>query len=69
MLQLKKRQDTKRGHRFMATICLYQDTRHDEMLFWMRNILGIGYISKRNDSMTELRINGFLRIRSLLLGL
>ena len=29
MLQLKKRVDTIRGYRFMATICLYQDSRHD----------------------------------------
>lgn len=66
MLQIKKRNDTKRGLRFMATICFYQDTRHEEPLHWIRNILGIGYMSRRNDGMSELRINGFLTVRNIL---
>jgi LAGLIDADG endonuclease len=59
MLQVKKRGDSSRGLRFMATICLYQDTRHDEHLHWMKEFLGAGYISVRNDGMTELRIQGY----------
>lgn len=59
MLQLKKRGDSKSGWRFMVTICFYQDTRHEKPLRWIRQRLGIGYISRRNDGMTELRINGY----------
>ena len=59
MLQIKKRKDSKCGWRFMATICLYQDSRHDKPLYWMRKCLGIGYISKRSDGITELRVNGY----------
>lgn len=66
MLQIKKRSDTVRGLRFMATICFYQDTRHEKPLFWIRKVLGIGYISRRNDSITELRINGYAKVRSIL---
>lgn len=66
MLQIKKRKDTKRGFRFMATICLYQDTRHEKPLHWMREVLGIGYVSQRNDHMSELRINGYARVRDIL---
>ena len=66
MLQVKARSDTKRGVRFMATICLYQDTRHEKPLYWIRERLGIGYISRRNDGMTELRINGFEQVRYIL---
>lgn len=66
MLQVKKRSDTKRGWRIMATICLYQDTRHEAPLYWMRKKLGIGYVSHRNDHMTEIRINGFQQIRGIL---
>ncbi|MCX6751171.1 MAG: LAGLIDADG family homing endonuclease [Candidatus Nomurabacteria bacterium] len=66
MLQLKKRSDSKRGIRFMATICFYQDTRHEETLYWIRKVLGIGYISRRNDGMTELRINGYIQIAKIL---
>ena len=66
MLQLKKRKDTKRGFRFMATICFYQDTRHEKPLYWIRDILNVGYISRRKDGMSELRINGFNTIEQLL---
>ena len=66
MLQLKKRNDSAKGVRFMATICLYQDTRHDASLSWMRMRLACGYVSKRNDGMTELRINGFSQVRETL---
>ena len=66
MLQVKVRRDTKRGVRFMATICLYQDTRHEVPLSWIREVLKIGYLSRRRDGMTELRINGFSQVRSIL---
>ena len=67
MLQLKKRVDTKRKVRFMATICLYQDPRHDKNLYWIQNVLGIGYVSRRNDGISELRINGFGKVGEILL--
>lgn len=66
MLQIKRRSDTSRGYRFMATICFYQDTRHDKFMYWMRDCIGIGYISKRNDNMTEYRINGFAQVKDVL---
>ena len=66
MLQLKKRSDTARGYRFMTTICLYQDTRHEEHLLWMRQYFGIGYVSKRNDGISELRVNGFTQCKRVL---
>ncbi|MEK7652835.1 MAG: LAGLIDADG family homing endonuclease [Patescibacteria group bacterium] len=69
MFQIKKRSDNKRGIRFMATICFYQDSRHDEPLYWIRKELNIGYISKRKDGITELRINGFERIEEILKNL
>lgn len=69
MLQLKKRSDTKRAIRFMTTICFYQDARHEKTLYWMREVLNIGYISRRNDGMTELRINGYKQMRSILRSL
>ncbi len=66
MLQLKKRKDSKIGLRFMATICFYQDSRHDKPLHWICRELGIGYISHRKDGMSELRINGFQAIKVIL---
>lgn len=69
MLQIKKRKDGKIGLRFMAVICFYQDTRHERPLYWIREVFDIGYISKRNDGMTELRINGFTQVRNVLKSL
>lgn len=69
MLQIKKRRDGKLKRRFMFTICFYQDSRHEKPLYWIKNILGIGYISRRSDGITELRINGYERIRSILKNL
>lgn len=66
MLQIKRRRDSVRAMRFMATIVFYQDTRHEKPLHWIRKILGIGYLSRRNDGMSELRINGFTQIRDIL---
>ena len=66
MLQVKRRKDTPKHWRFMATICLYQDSRHAVPLLWIRRILGIGYLSHRNDGMTELRINGYQQVLEIL---
>ena len=69
MLQIKKRNDGKSKLRFMCTICLYQDTRHEKTLLWMQKILDIGYISRRKDGISELRINGFVQVRNILFDL
>lgn len=59
MVQVKNRQDSPRGWRLMFTICFYQDSGHKNPLRWIRDMLGIGYLSDRNDHITELRINGY----------
>lgn len=66
MLQVKRRSDTFKKWRIMATICFYQDSRHSYPLNWIRKELGIGYISNRNDGMTELRINGYDQVATIL---
>jgi len=67
MLQIKKRKDGNTSrNRFMLTACFYQDTRHEKTLFWIRDILEIGYISRRKDGMTELRINGYKQIERIM---
>ena len=66
MLQIKHRSETKRGWRFMATIVFYQDTRHEAPLLWIRRQLGAGYISRRGDGITEVRINGYAQVKNIL---
>ncbi len=53
----------------MLTVCFYQDSRHEKPLVWIRNAIGIGYLSRRKDGMTELRINGFEQVGNLLQSL
>lgn len=65
MIQIKRRSDNG-NFRFMLTICLYQDTRHEKPLLWMKNKFGIGYISRRNDNITELRINGYAQVERII---
>ncbi len=65
MMQIKKRSDNGKS-RFMLTICFYQDSRHDKPLTWIKKIFKIGYLSKRNDNMTELRINGYKQVERIL---
>jgi len=69
MLQLKKRGDGGTGFRFMTTICFYQDTRHEKTLCWIRECFQIGYLSRRKDGMSELRINGYSQVSNILLSL
>ena len=69
MLQIKRRSDGKARKRFMATICFYQDSRHADALSWIQKLFGIGYLSRRNDGMIELRINGFEQVRNILKNL
>ena len=47
-------------------LCLYQDTRHSKDLGWIQKVLKCGYLSKRNDGMTELRIQGFASCETIL---
>ena len=66
MIQIKKRSDNG-APRFMLTLCLYQDTRHEKPLLWIRRKFGIGYLCRRNDHITEIRVNGYKQIERILL--
>ena len=53
----------------MATICFYQDTRHEKPLHWIRGVFNIGYVSQRCDGISELRINGYRQVLLILIAL
>ncbi len=69
MLQIKPRQDVRYGYRLQATVCFYQDSGSEEGLLWIQNQQGAGYVSRRNDGMSELRINGHDLVEKVLLDL
>ncbi len=65
-LQLQPRNASKLGFRVRTIISFAQKTGHDDGLKWIKDKLGIGYIYNRNDSMTELKIEGFESVESIL---
>ncbi len=65
-LQLQPRQNSRLRFRVRTIISFAQKTGHDESLKWIKEKLGIGYIYNRNDSMTELKIEGFESVGSIL---
>lgn len=69
MLQLKSRAKENLPHRLMFTICFYQDSRHEKPLSWIKKRLGIGYLTRRSDGITEMRINGYVRVRDVMSAL
>ena len=66
MVQVKNRKSSSIKCRLMFTICFYQDSRHKKPLEWIRNKLQIGYLSDRNDNITELKINGYAQVGRIL---
>jgi hypothetical protein len=66
MLQIKPRKDCRYGFRIYASIVLYQDSSHEEDLRWIGDQLAVGYIARRNDGMSELRIDGYKRVEMVL---
>ena len=65
-LQLQPRTSSRLGFRVRTIISFAQKTGHDESLKWIKRKLGIGYIYNRNDSMTELKIEGFESVERIL---
>ena len=68
-IQIQPRENVKLGFRVRAIISFAQKTGHEEGLRWIRNQLGIGYLYNRNDGMSELKIEGFAQVESILIKL
>lgn len=66
MLQLKPRKLVSFGFRVRTIICFYQDQRYKKEISWIQKKLRVGYISKRDDNMIELRLEGHKRVKSIL---
>lgn len=69
MLQLKPRKVVSYGFRVKTVICFYQDSRYEKGLSWIRDRLEIGYLSRRKDGISELRVEGFKSVKSILTNL
>ena len=69
MLQFRKRPEMRFKYRVKTTICFYQKQKHKLILDQLKKIIGFGYVYNRNDGMTELRIEGYQRVKTLLIWL
>lgn len=66
MLQIKPRLGVRYGFRIYATVCLYQNSAHIDELRQIQKQWQKGYLSKRNDGIAELRIDGYEGVESML---
>jgi len=66
MAQLVSRKDYKLGFQIRVSIVFYQKQSHQEILFWLKEQLGNGYIRNRNDGMSEYTIVGLVQVNQVL---
>ena len=66
MAQLVRRKDYIYGFQIRVSIVFYQKTNHQDILFWLKEQLGYGYIRQRNDGMTEYTIVGLTEVKHVL---
>lgn len=69
MIQLKRRESAKFLFRVKTAVVFYQDSAKFEELKIIHQALEAGYIYKRNDHISEIRIEGFKQVNKLLLML
>jgi hypothetical protein len=63
MLQLRFQNDLRLKFRPKTVVVLYQDSRYHEDLLELQRLIGAGYVYKRRDKMSELRIEGHTQVR------
>ena len=66
MAQLIRRKDYKLGYQIRVSIVFYQKNSHQEILFWLKEQLKLGYIRHRNDGMAEYTITGLNEVEQVL---
>lgn len=65
MIQLRPRKGMKYLFRVKMVIIFYQHTKNHAILDELRQLIQAGYVYQRNDHMSELRIEGFTQVASL----
>jgi len=66
MLQLHHRDDFRFWFRPKTVVILYQESRHHDDILYLKSIIGAGYVYRRNDHMTEYRLEGHKQVKELL---
>ncbi|HTK39445.1 MAG TPA: hypothetical protein VL362_01105, partial [Patescibacteria group bacterium] len=66
MAQLVARKDYRLRYQIRVSIVFYQKTVHQEILLWLKEQLGYGYIRARRDGMSEYTIVGLREVEIVL---
>lgn len=66
MAQLVSRKDYRLRYQIRVSIVFYQKTVHQEILLWLKEQLGYGYIRTRRDGMSEYTIVGLREVEFVL---
>ncbi len=66
MAQLVSRKDYRLRYQIRVSIVFYQKTVHQEILLWLKEQLGYGYIRARRDGMSEYTIVGLREVEIVL---
>ena len=65
VLQFRKREDVRFKYRPKTTVVFYQKEKHRKVIEEFKEMIGFGYVYTRNDGMTELRIEGHQRVKTI----
>ncbi|MFH1959251.1 MAG: LAGLIDADG family homing endonuclease [Patescibacteria group bacterium] len=66
MIQLRPRKEMRFLFRPKTIVVFYQNSKNHEILKDLQQIIQAGYVYKRNDCMSELRVEGHQRVYELL---
>jgi hypothetical protein len=66
MLQFQKRNGMRFHYRINTCVIIYQDSRYHAVLEEIQKSIKAGYIYKRNDQISELRVEGHKQVAQLL---
>ena len=66
MAQLVSRKDYRLGYQIRVSVVFYQKSTHQEILLWLKEQLGYGYVRRRNDGMSEYTIVGLREVEHVL---
>jgi hypothetical protein len=69
IIQLKPRDDMKYRFRVKSVVIIYQDSKYHSRLVELRGLIGAGYVYRRNDRISELRVEGHMQVASLIVKL
>ena len=69
MAQLIRRRGYRFGFQVRASVVFFQHQSHNEILRWLKQQLGYGYIRDRSDGMSEYTIVGLREVEEILLSL